>query len=233
MSFLLDKPEIEKEFQLLLRQINARKNGDVALSMKKQGIGYKVNWGVSVVELRELSSHYDKNHLLALKLWNKQWRESMILATLLDEPAKVTEEQMDFWTKSFENYEIAEQASANLWVNTRFSFIKALEWSRGKKHIVHFTGIHLMGRLALTQKNALDEMFEPFFEELAVVGKDHRLNTVVYRTVTALANRSELLYKLSLELAETYIQAEQEETVRIGLTLKEELNDENHTFFIK
>ncbi|MCA1761242.1 MAG: DNA alkylation repair protein [Bacteroidales bacterium] len=166
MDFILDSPETEKDFQQLLHQIKLRKNGDVSTSMKRQGIEYKLNWGVSVVELRELAKEIKPVHLLALKLWNKQWRETMILATLLDEPEKVTEEQMDFWTKSFENREIAEQASANLWVKTKFAFAKAIEWSRGKKHLVRFTGIHLMGRLALTQKNAIDEMFEPFFEEL-------------------------------------------------------------------
>jgi 3-methyladenine DNA glycosylase AlkD len=223
MDFILDKPEIEKEFQHLLRLIKMRKNGDVAASMKRQGIEYKLNWGVSLVELRELARGFQKNHLLALKLWNKQWRESMILATLLDEPSEVSEEQMDFWTKGFENHEIAEQASANLWVKTKFAFIKAIEWSRGKKHLVRFTGIHLMGRLAIVQKNALDEMFEPFFEELAVLGKDPRLNAVIYRTVTALGTRSKMLNQQAVELAKTFQLCEQEDTVKLGETLLDEL----------
>lgn len=230
MDFILDKPETEKEFQLLLHQIKLRKNGDTAAAMKRQGIEYKLNWGVQVVELRELARGFNRNHLLALKLWNKQWRESMILATLLDEPAEVTEEQMDFWTKSFENYEIAEQASANLWVNTKFAFVKAIEWSRGKKHMVRFTGIHLMGRLAMTQMNALNEMFEPFFEELAVLGRDSRLNAVIYRTVIALGTRSQMLNSLSVELAQSFQLAEQENTVKLGESLMEALTDEYLTF---
>ncbi len=231
MIFLLDKPETEKEFQLLLKQIKAYKNGEVAASMKRQGIEYKMNWGVSVVELRSLAQRYNPNHLLALKLWNKKWRESMILATMLDEPSDVSEEQMDFWTKSFENYEIAEQASSNLWIKTKFAFIKALEWSRGKKHMLHFTGIHLMGRLALTQKTAIDEMFEPFFEELAVLGKDPRLNAVIFRTIIALGNRSAILHSLSKELANTFKHAQHDDTVKLGEALMEELTDESHTFF--
>ncbi len=230
MDFILDNPETEREFQLLLRQINLRKNGDTSAAMKRQGIEYKLNWGVPVVELRQLAKDYNKNHLLAMKLWNKQWRESMILATLLDEPSMVTEEQMDFWTKSFENIEIAEQASANLWVNTKFAFIKALEWSRGKKHMVRFTGIHLMGRLAMTQMNALDEMFEPFFEELEVLGRDPRLNAVIYRTVIALGTRSKMLNNLSLELAKSFQLAEQPDTIKLGESLMEALTDEYLTF---
>ncbi|MEE4284495.1 MAG: DNA alkylation repair protein [Mariniphaga sp.] len=230
MNFILDNPETEKNFQNLLRQIKLRKNGEISTSMKRQGIEYKLNWGVSVVELRELAKEIKPDHLLALKLWNKQWRETMILATLLDEPEKVTEEQMDFWTKSFENREIAEQASANLWVKTKFAFIKAIEWSRGKKHLVRFTGIHLMGRLALTQKNAIDEMFEPFFEELAVVGKDPRLNAVIYRAVIALGTRSKMLNEMAVELARTLQLAEQEDTVKLGETLLDELTADYISF---
>src|SRR5690606_33680546 len=121
MNFILDNPETEKDFQHLLHQFKLRKKDEISTSMKRPEMEYKLNWGVSVVELRELAKEIKQDHLLALKLWNKQWRETMILATLLDEPGKVTEEQMDFWTKSFENREIAEQASANLWVKTKFA----------------------------------------------------------------------------------------------------------------
>src|SRR5690554_4590192 len=223
MIYLLDRPETEKEFQQLLRQIKSRKSGELAASMKNQGVDYKLNWGVSLVELREMAKQSTPNHLLALKLWNKQWRESMILATMLDVPAEVTEEQMDFWTKSFSNSEIAEQASANLWVKTKFAFIKALEWSRGKKHVVRFTGIHLMGRLAIVQKDALDEMFEPFFDEFAVLGKDHRLNAVIFRAVTAMAIRSELLQNHALRLAEKFIGEDLEHTRKLGESLLDEI----------
>ncbi len=230
LSYILDSPESEKDFQELLQHIKMRKSGEISASMKSQGIEYGRNWGVSIVELREIARMYKPGHLLALKLWNKQWRETMILATLLDEPEKVTEEQMDFWTKSFKNREIAEQASANLWVRTKYAFVKAIEWCRGKKHIVRFTGVHLMGRLAITQKNAIDEMFEPFFEELAIVGRDPRLNSAVYRTVIALGTRSEILNKQSVALAKIFMESEQEDTVKLGKTLLEELTADYISF---
>ncbi len=223
MDFLLDDAGTEKEFQQILKLIKSRKNGDVATSMKEHGIAYKLNWGVSVVELREIARTFEPNHLLALKLWNKQWRETMILATLLDEPGEVTEEQMDFWTKSFENSEIAEQASTNLWSRTKFAFTKALEWCRGKKHLVRFTGIHLAGRLALAEKNAIDEMFEPFFEELLTLAKDAKLHTVLHRAIIALANRSEMLYRQTIELAKNLQLSDSETAVNFGEALYGEL----------
>lgn len=199
MEFLLDDSSIEPQYQEILKTIRLYKSGVVAANLKSWGINYKINWGVPIIDLRKIAAHYTPSHLLALKLWNKQWRETMILATLLDEPGKVTEQQMDFWTKSFENIEIAEQASANLWWRSPFAYIKALEWCRGKKYWLHYTAIHLMGRLAMMDKKSPDEMFEPFFEELGTLAKDDKLSTVIERSLVIVAHRSDYLKELVSE----------------------------------
>ena len=193
MNILMDDPATEKIFQEILGKIRLRMNGETVALMKSLGLNYKVNWGASVISLRELAKQYEKNHLLALKLWNKQWRETMILATLLDVPELMTEEQMDYWTKSFETAEVAEQAVANLFVYSKFAFVKALEYCCGKKHLVRHTGLHLLGRLAMVDKKAIDEMFDPFFEVLLPLSKDPALGQIFYRTMILMANRSETL----------------------------------------
>jgi 3-methyladenine DNA glycosylase AlkD len=193
MEIWLDSEDIDKKFKQLISQIRLCKNGEVSSSMELHGIQYPVNWGVSLITLKEIARAYQPSHVLALKLWNRQWRETMILATLLDEPGKVPEQQMDFWTKSFSNSEIAEQASANIWCRTPFAYAKAMEWCRGKKHWVHYTAIHLAGRLAYTDKASPDEMFEIFFEEFLTLARDPALSTVLYRTLIQFANRSDYL----------------------------------------
>ena len=223
MVFILDNQEKEKEFQQILQFIKSKKNGDISDLMTSKGISYKINWGVSITELREVSKQFEPDHILALKLWNKGWRETMILSTLLDEPHLVTEEQMDFHTKSFENIEIAEQSSTNLYVKTKFAFVKALEWCRGKKHLVRFTGIHLIGRLALTEKNAIDEMFEQFFEELETLAKDKKLYTAIHRTVVALGTRSKQLNEQCIEMARILQLSDSEDAVKLGEDLFTEL----------
>ncbi len=223
MDFLLDNKETEQKFQQILKVIKLRQSGEVSAAMKEQGITYKLNWGVSLLDLREISRDFEKDHLLALKLWNKQWRETMILATLLDDADEVTEEQMDFWTKSLENTEIAEQASTNLWSKSKFAFVKALEWCRGKKHLVRFSGVHLMGRLAIAEKKAIDEMFESFFEELPTLAKDAKLYTPLYRSVIALGSRSKMLNEQCVELSKEFQLSTSENAVKLGEQLFEEL----------
>ncbi|MBN2636727.1 MAG: DNA alkylation repair protein [Prolixibacteraceae bacterium] len=227
MDYILDNQEKEKEFQQLLKIIKLKKNGEVSDLMNSKGISYKINWGVSITELREIAKQFEPNHLLALKLWNKGWRETMILSTLLEEPNLVTEEQMDFHTKTFENIEIAEQSSANLFVKTKFAFVKALEWCRGKKHLVRFTAVHLIGRLALTEKSAIDEMFEPFFEELETLAKDAKLHTAIYRSLIALGTRTINLNKQCIDLAKNLQLSDSESAAKLGEDLFNELTGEN------
>lgn len=233
MDFILDTKETDQKFQQILKVIKLRKSGEVSDAMIEKGIQYKLNWGVSLLDLREIAQNYEADHLLALKLWNKQWRETMILATLLDVPADVTEEQMDFWTKSFENSEIAEQASTNLWVKSKFAFVKALEWCRGKKHLVRFSGVHLMGRLAITEKNAIDEMFETFFEELPTLAKDSKLYTVLYRAIIAMATRSKMLNEQCIELSKTFQLSDSENATKLGEQLFEEITSDYFQDMIK
>jgi len=190
MDFFIDNPETEKKYQEILQRIRMMKNGMVSENMVQRGIRYKTNWGASIVDIRQLSAEITPGHLLAMKLWNRKWRETMILATLVDVPGEVTAEQMDYWTKSFENIEIAEQAVSNLWVRTPFAFIKALEWCRGKKHLVRYTGVQLIGRLAFTAKNDPDEMFDMFFSELKTLAKDTQLSAVLQRSLLLVGNRS-------------------------------------------
>ncbi|MDO8928992.1 MAG: hypothetical protein Q7W54_08390, partial [Bacteroidota bacterium] len=161
MDILLDDAKSEQQFRQILALIPLAKNGETVAQMKERGLIYKVNWGASIISLREIALKEEHNHLLALKLWNKQWRETMILAAMLDIPSEVNEEQMDYWTKSLESPEIAEILNTFLWSKTKFAFIKSLEWCRGKKHLVRFAGLNLMGRLAINEKSAMDELFEP------------------------------------------------------------------------
>lgn len=202
MDLLIDDPKIEQQFQQILIRIRLSKNGLVVEQMKERGLIYKVNWGASITELRVIAAQFVPNHLLALKLWNKKWRETMILAAMVDVPGEVTEEQMDYWTKSLETTEIAETLNTYLWVKSRYAFVKSLEWCRGKKHLVRFAGLHLMGRLAIVQKAAIDEFFEPFFDVLSPLSKDTNLKQIFYRSFILLGMKSKKMNESAILFAE-------------------------------
>ncbi len=202
MNYLLDNPDTELIFQEILVQIKRYKNGDVVNSMQKRGVNYKVNYGVSIPMLHQVASQYTQNHLLALKLWTKQWRETMILATLLEQPDEVTENQIDFWVRNFSSIELAEQAAMNLFTKTNFAYKKAFEYSIGKKLLVKIVGLLMIGRLALTDTDAPDEYFDHFFELMPPLSKDSQLATVFSRVFIQIGMRNLNLHELTMRHAE-------------------------------
>jgi hypothetical protein len=234
MDIIIDDPKREQEFRQILAKIQMAKSGEIVDQMKQLGLVYKVNWGASILSLREIALQYSHNHLLALKLWNKQWRETMILAAMLDVPAEVTEEQMDYWTKSLETTEIAEILNTYLWSKTKFAFVKTLEWCRGKKHLVRFTGLNLMGRLAIIEKSEMDELFEPFFDVLSPLAKDPNLKQVFYRSFILLGMKSKTLNEEAILFAEKLKDIDSEEIKMMAdLILSELKSDYVQESFVK
>jgi hypothetical protein len=158
----------------------------------------------------------------------------MILAAMLDVPELVTEEQMDYWTKSLETTEIAETLNTFLWVKTKFAFVKALEWCRGKKHLVRFAGLHLMGRLALVEKSAIDEFFEPFFDILSPLSKDPALKQVFYRSYILLGMKGKAMNEKAIQFAEVMKQSDSEVSKSLAdLILTELTSDYVQESFVK
>jgi len=233
MEFILNNNETEKVFRQIIRSLPSMQNGLTSESMENRGIKYEKNWGASLVDLKSYSEKVEKDHLLSLKLWNKHWRETMILATLLDEPDEVTEEQMDFWVKTAENTEIIEQMVTNLFTLTPYAFSKALEWCRGKKFLVKYAGLLMMGRLSLTSDNDIDEMFELFFEVLTPLAKDRALNTIFYRSYCQLARKSDLIHEECVGFAKSLLKLEEENAQNIGKELLQEITSEDFMLIIK
>ena len=204
MEYLLDDPVSERLYQEILRRVRPLQNGEVADSMTKRGVIYKLNLGASIVSLQQLAQDYIPNHLLALKLWNKQWRETMILATLLETPDTMTENQMDFWVKQIRQIEIAEQVAMNLFSKSPFAYKKAVEYCLAKKELSKITGLLMMGRLALTDRKAGDEKFEAFLELFPPLAKDTQLSLVFRRVFVQIAMRNPELYEVALKQAELF-----------------------------
>jgi hypothetical protein len=104
----------ETALKQIINKVKLMQNGDVKDGMERMGIQYDLNYGVPLPYLRDLSKEYQHDHALAIMLWNKKIRETMILASLLENPKTCTQGQIEDWSTDFTNQEIAEQVSRNL-----------------------------------------------------------------------------------------------------------------------
>src|SRR3990167_2791442 len=94
----------------ILKKIKSLGSKKAIKGMTRFGIRPKTKvCGVSMTDLRALAKNIEKNHLLALRLWKSGVHEARILASIVEEPKRLTERQMDQWIKLFDSWDVCDQ----------------------------------------------------------------------------------------------------------------------------
>jgi 3-methyladenine DNA glycosylase AlkD len=78
--------------------------------------------GVAVADIRLLAKRLGRNHHLAAALWDTGVYEARMLASFVDEPARVTPAQMDRWCRDFDNWGICDTVCFHLFDRTPHGF---------------------------------------------------------------------------------------------------------------
>lgn len=142
--------------------------------MARFGINPKNTYGVSIPVLRKMARQIGKNHILAQKFWDSGIHEARILAGMIDLPEMVTEKQMEYWVKDFDSWDVCDQVCSNLFDRTKFTYKKAIEWSKRKEEFVKRAGFVLMAALAVHDKEASDKEFLKFLPIIKKEATDER-----------------------------------------------------------
>ena len=87
----------------VIDELRSKANLEVVEGMARFGISSKNTLGLSVPTLRAMAKKLGKDHGLAQALWRSGIHEARILAAMVDEPAKVTERQMERWVADFDS----------------------------------------------------------------------------------------------------------------------------------
>ena len=80
--------------------------------MARYGINFQGTLGVSIYKLRPLAREIGVDHALAQELWASGLHEARILASYIDDPALVTDEQMERWVADFDSWDVCDQVVA-------------------------------------------------------------------------------------------------------------------------
>src|SRR3989304_6625618 len=104
--------------------------------MARFGINARNTFCVSIPNLRAVAKKIGRNHVLAQQLWSSGIHEARILASMIDAPDMVTEEQMDSWVQDFDFWDVCDQCCSNLFDKAKFGHQKAMEWSRRNEEFV-------------------------------------------------------------------------------------------------
>jgi len=127
--------------------------------MAKYGIAVEQRLGVSVPDMRKLAKELGRDHKLALGLWGTGIAEARIVAGMVGDPAKLTEEQTEEWVKGINSWDVCDQVCMNLFEKNQLAWKKIIDWSEREEEFVKRTAFSLIACLAWHDKEVSDDKF--------------------------------------------------------------------------
>lgn len=158
----------------IVAELESLANPANVAGMARYGINPANTLGVSIPALRGMAKRIGKDHTLALELWKTGIHEARILAGLVDEPARVTEAQLERWAKDFNSWDVCDGLCSNLFDRTPFAYAKAAVWSARPEEFVKRAGFVLMAALAVHDKKAPVSRFREFLPLIEREAVDER-----------------------------------------------------------
>lgn len=158
----------------ILERLKSLANPQAVEGMARFGINPENTYGISIPVLRQLAKEIGKNHSLALELWATGVHEARLLASFIEDPKQVTEEQMEAWAKDFDSWDVVDQCCGAVFDKTAYAFKKAAEWTDREEEFVKRAGFAMMAWLAVHCKKTDDAVFLSFLHLIYRESTDNR-----------------------------------------------------------
>jgi len=124
--------------------------------------------------VKEIARAHQRQHALALELWESRIFDARQLAAHVDDPKQVTREQMEAWVLDFDNWATCDNACMHLFRKTPHAFSCARAWVRREEEFVKRAGFALIATLAVHAKKEPDETLLAFFPAIRRASGDNR-----------------------------------------------------------
>jgi 3-methyladenine DNA glycosylase AlkD len=188
----------------ILAALRAQANPKNVAGMARFGISGKGTLGVPVASIRRLAKQAGRSHELAAELWASGIHEARILATIVEDPARVTRRQMNRWARDFDSWDVCDQACQNLFRYTPLAWTMAVEWAGARREFVRRAAFALMAGLAASKANAAPDVdFEALLPLIAAAATDerNRVKKAVNWALRAIGKRNPHLRRAAIAAA--------------------------------
>jgi len=212
----------------ILKKLKQEANPANLEGMSRYGINVEKRLGTTIPLLRKTAKELGKNHQLALELWASGYADARILAAMVDEPALLTEQQMENWVRDFNSWDVCDQVCMNLFEKTPLAWKKLSEWSRREEEFVKRAAYALIACLAWHDKRLPDKAFIDAFPIIRSGAVDDRnfVKKAVNWALRNIGKRNPNLNQAALALAEEIQRMDSKAAKWIGSDAVRELKSE-------
>jgi 3-methyladenine DNA glycosylase AlkD len=183
-------------------------------------------FGVPMRQIQALAKELGREHGLAGELWETGWYEARVLAAYVDEPARVTQVQMERWCRDFDNWAICDTVCFALFDRTPHVWGKVDKWAIARDTYVKRAAFASLWGLTVHDKTSGDA---PFLRGLTLIERaadDDRLyvKKAVNMALRAIGKRNTALRTAAMDVARGLTTSESKTAQWVGKHALRELS---------
>jgi len=158
----------------ILAELKRNRDPASVRGMAAVGINPENSYGVCMPRLMAIAKRTGTSHPLARELWASGIRDARILATMVEDPSRVTGRQMDSWAKDLNSWDVCDSACMRVFWRAKDARRKITQWSRSREEFVKRAAFSLLAFLAVHDKKAPDSDFEKYLPLIVNAATDDR-----------------------------------------------------------
>lgn len=140
---------VAEQLRYVKRGLRGVMNGPVSEQMRNMGLTYRVNFGVELPRLREMSAELPHTYDLAAALWKEDIRECRLLAAMLMPSEAFTEDLAEVWVEQMRFPEEAQCTVQHLFARRPYAGAAAFRWIAREERMFRLCGWLLLSRLMM------------------------------------------------------------------------------------
>ncbi|MCQ2067674.1 MAG: DNA alkylation repair protein [Bacteroidaceae bacterium] len=138
---------VQERILEIKQKLRLNMNGVASTGMREAGIGYKLNFGIRIPELKQIASETGKDAELAAALWKEDVRECRILAALVYPEEQFMPDMADLWIEQIEFPDLAEMCSMYLFSRMQGAAEAAFRWIASDNAMARYCGFLTLAHL--------------------------------------------------------------------------------------
>jgi 3-methyladenine DNA glycosylase AlkD len=160
--------------------------------------------GISVNDLRKLSRDIGRDHDLAEQLWTSGVHEARHLACMVEEPSKVTSQQLDRWVRDIDSWDVCDGFAYSMLSELSHAWRKSQQWAKRNDEFVRRAAFATIAGLAVHDKRSDDDAFLPMLALCETYAFDDRnlVKKAVNWALRQVGKRNAALNRAAIETAE-------------------------------
>ena len=163
-------------YQEVISELQQLANPDkVAFKKAKFGVVADNSLGIYQKDLKELAKKIGTDSTLAVQLFDSGIYEARILCSKIFDPKELTNDLLERWVVTFENWEICDSFCMGLFAKSKFAVPKILEWSERETEFEKRAAFAILAAYCMADKKADNSVFIDFIPVIIRASNDDRL----------------------------------------------------------